>query len=90
MMTLAKKYFSSLERLLQGFSTDALSSAISVSGITIDSRLVKEGDCFVALKGTQTDGAHYIEQAVTAGAAAVLVDAQSELSVDQSQSHYFY
>lgn len=85
MMTLAKKYFSSLERLLQGFSTDALSSAISVSGITIDSRLVKEGDCFVALKGTQTDGAHYIEQAVTAGAAAVLVDAQSELSVDQSR-----
>jgi UDP-N-acetylmuramoyl-L-alanyl-D-glutamate--2,6-diaminopimelate ligase len=85
MMTLAKKYFASLERLVQGFSTDTLSSTISVSGITIDSRSVKEGDCFIAIKGTQTDGALYVEQAVAAGAMAVLVDAQSELSVDQSR-----
>ena len=85
MMTLAKKYFASLESLVRGFSMETLSSTISVSGITIDSRSVKEGDCFVALKGTQTDGAHYIEQAIAAGAAAVLVDAQSELSVDQSR-----
>ena len=85
MMTLAKKYFLSLETLVEGFSTDTLNSTVSVSGITIDSRLVKQGDCFVALKGTQTDGAHYIEQAIGAGAVAVLVDAQSELSVDQSR-----
>lgn len=85
MMTLAKKYFSSLESLVQGFSTDTLSSTISVSGITIDSRTVKEGDCFVALKGAQTDGANYIEQAIAAGAAAVLLDAQSELSIGQDR-----
>jgi UDP-N-acetylmuramoyl-L-alanyl-D-glutamate--2,6-diaminopimelate ligase len=85
MMTLAKKYFASLERLVQGFSTDTLSSTISVSGITIDSRSVKEGDCFVALRGTQTDGAHYIEQAIAAGAAAVLVDAHSEVLIDQDR-----
>ena len=85
MMTLAKKYFLSLETLVEGFSTNTLNSTVSVSGITIDSRLVKQGDCFVALKGTQTDGAHYIEQAIGAGAVAVLVDAQSELSVDQSR-----
>jgi UDP-N-acetylmuramoyl-L-alanyl-D-glutamate--2,6-diaminopimelate ligase len=85
MMTLAKKYFLSLESLVQGFATDTLSSTISVSGITIDSRSVKEGDCFVALKGTQTDGAQYIDQAVAAGAVAVLVDSQSKLSIEQDR-----
>jgi len=85
MMTLAKKYLVSLETLVEGFSTDTLNSTVSVSGLTIDSRLVKQGDCFVALKGTQTDGAHFIEQAIGAGAVAVLVDAQSELLVDQSR-----
>jgi len=85
MMTLAKKYFLSLETLVEGFSTDTWNSTVCVSGITIDSRLVKQGDCFVALKGTQTDGSYYIEQAIGSGAVAVLVDAQSELSVDQSR-----
>ena len=62
MMTLAKKYLVSLETLVEGFSTDTLNSTVSVSGLTIDSRLIKQGDCFVALKGAQADGAHYIEQ----------------------------
>jgi UDP-N-acetylmuramoyl-L-alanyl-D-glutamate--2,6-diaminopimelate ligase len=85
MMTLAKKYLVSLETLVEGFSTDTLNSTVSVSGLNIDSRLIKQGDCFVALKGAQADGAHYIEQAIGAGAVAVLVDAQSELMVDPSR-----
>ena len=82
-MTLAKKCFLSLENLLDGFMVDVTDSKVSISGIAIDSRLVKSGDCFVALKGAQTDGVSYIEQAIVAGAVAVLVDELSEVAIDQ-------
>lgn len=42
--------------------------------ICIDSRLVKKGDLFVALKGTKTDGHDYIREAFLKGAAAVMVE----------------
>jgi UDP-N-acetylmuramoyl-L-alanyl-D-glutamate--2,6-diaminopimelate ligase len=45
-----------------------------VTGINIDSREVKEGDLFIAVKGTQTDGHAYIGNAVKSGAAAVLCE----------------
>ncbi len=43
------------------------------TGVSIDSRSVQPGDLFVALQGETHDGHHYLEQAATAGAAAVLV-----------------
>ncbi len=44
-----------------------------ITGIQIDSRQVKTGDLFVAVKGTQADGHAYIGKAVEQGARAVLV-----------------
>lgn len=44
-----------------------------ITGVNIDSRLVKPGDLFVAVKGTQADGHQYIPKAVENGAAAVLI-----------------
>ena len=35
-----------------------------ISGIQIDSRLVKENHLFVATRGTQTDGHSYIAKAI--------------------------
>lgn len=56
-------------RLIEQFgSTD-----IDIKGIAIDSRLVKDGYLFIAVKGTQTDGHAYIEKALENGAAAVMV-----------------
>lgn len=46
---------------------------IEVSGVNIDSRVVKSGDLFVAVKGTQADGHAFIPKAVEQGAVAVLV-----------------
>ena len=46
---------------------------IEISGVNMDSRQVKPGDLFVAVKGTQTDGHAYIGKAVEQGAAAVLL-----------------
>ena len=42
--------------------------------VCIDSRLVKKGDLFVALKGNKTDGHDYIREAFIKGAAAVMVE----------------
>ena len=44
-----------------------------INGVQIDSRLVEEGNLFIAVKGTQADGHAYISKALEKGAAAVLV-----------------
>ncbi len=55
-----------------------------VSGVTVDSRLVRPGNLFVALPGERTDGHRYIGAAVALGAAALLVseltDGDAELA----------
>ncbi len=45
-----------------------------VSGVEIDSRDVRSGDLFVALKGEAMDGHQFVTKAFAAGAAAALVD----------------
>ena len=62
---------------------DAGTSAVSVSGVALDSRRVLPGDLYVALPGRDTHGARFAGAAVEAGAAAVLTDpAGAELAGD--------
>jgi UDP-N-acetylmuramoyl-L-alanyl-D-glutamate--2,6-diaminopimelate ligase len=44
----------------------------ALTGLTADSRQVKEGFAFVAVKGTQTDGHQYISEVLNAGAGLVV------------------
>lgn len=46
----------------------------TIRSITTDSRQVKEGTLFIAVRGTRQDGHAFIEKAVEAGAAAVLCE----------------
>ena len=46
---------------------------IEVTGLTDDSRAVKPGHVFVAVKGAKADGHRHLAQAVQAGAAALVV-----------------
>jgi UDP-N-acetylmuramoyl-L-alanyl-D-glutamate--2,6-diaminopimelate ligase len=48
--------------------------ATIVTGLAVDSRVVKRGDLFFALSGTKTDGARFIEAAIASGAVAVAGD----------------
>lgn len=52
-----------------------------VSGISYDSRTVKPGDVFVAVKGFEFDGHKYISAAVNAGAAAVICQEKPECDI---------
>ena len=48
--------------------------ATAVTGLAVDSRVVRQGDLFFALSGSKTDGARFIDTAVAAGAVAVVGD----------------
>lgn len=56
------------------FGPDAARSSRSVTGVSADSRLVKPGDLFVALKGSAADGLAYAQAAARAGAAGIIVE----------------
>ncbi|MDK1481570.1 Mur ligase family protein, partial [Sinorhizobium sp. 6-117] len=64
---LAGAAFPELSAQLKGVSSD-----IEIAGITADSRQVKPGDLFVAVAGTKANGAAYIADALSRGAAAVV------------------
>ena len=60
--------------LAELFGDRAAVSDPVVSGISIDSRLVRPGDLYVALPGAHHHGAEFVRQAAQAGAVAILTD----------------
>ncbi|MDE5851990.1 MAG: UDP-N-acetylmuramoyl-L-alanyl-D-glutamate--2,6-diaminopimelate ligase, partial [Alistipes sp.] len=50
------------------------SVSVDIAGLTYDSRSVRAGDCFFAVRGTQCDGHTFIGAAVGAGVAAVVCE----------------
>ena len=53
--------------------------AIQINGIQFDSRKVKPGDLFVAVKGTHVDGHQFIAKAIELGASAVVCEILPEM-----------
>ena len=49
-------------------------AATPITGLTLNSRLVRPGDLYAALPGSRTHGARFAADAVAAGAVAVLTD----------------
>jgi len=60
--------------LLEGVELSAQSGNPEVAGVEYDSRRVKPGDVFVAMRGESSDGNRFIGQAIAAGAAAIVTD----------------
>ena len=50
------------------------SSGAPVKGIEYDSRRVRPGSVFVAMKGGSTDGNRFVEKALAAGAVGIITD----------------
>ena len=55
-----------------GTAAAVTKTAMEFSGLAADSREIRPGFLFAAFKGTKTDGAQFIEDAVTRGAVVVL------------------
>lgn len=51
------------------------STAITVTGIQIDSRKLEAGNVFVAIRGAVSDGHRFIDKAIDAGATVIVCDA---------------
>ena len=51
----------------------------TITGVSTDTRTIKPGDLFVALKGEHADGHIYVRQAIEAGAAGVLISDESHV-----------
>ena len=47
---------------------------ISIKGIAFDSKKVKKGDIFFAIKGNKTSGNKFISEALSKGASAIISD----------------
>ena len=66
--------------LVQG-TTDA-----DIAALVYDSRKVGPGSLFVCMKGTSFDGHTYVRQAAEAGAAAIVIQEDTDLSFDGAQT----
>jgi UDP-N-acetylmuramoyl-L-alanyl-D-glutamate--2,6-diaminopimelate ligase len=66
------------QQLLQGAEVLSQSGNAAVSGVEYDSRRVRPGTVFVAMKGESSDGNRFIDQAIAAGAAAIVTDSAAE------------
>ena len=74
-----------LQKLLDGIAVQGFQgeAEIDITGLAYDSRAVKPGYLFVALRGHTDDGHDFIEDAVKNGAAAVIAEAgRDEKGID--------
>jgi UDP-N-acetylmuramoyl-L-alanyl-D-glutamate--2,6-diaminopimelate ligase len=73
-----------LEKLLKNVKPLLVegSTKVDITGVNIDSRRIKPGHLFVAIKGTQVDGHAFIKKAEELGAIAVLCEVIPEVKKD--------
>jgi UDP-N-acetylmuramoyl-L-alanyl-D-glutamate--2,6-diaminopimelate ligase len=75
-----------LSSLLQGFSPLSPTEDLEVTGLAIDSRAVQAGDLFVAYR----EGAKFIDNAIRAGACAIVAEMNSLSDLVRSKIPVFY
>ena len=71
-----------LKTLLDALPADTRVAGLrerEISSLEMDSRTVKRGSLFVALRGLQSDGHAFVEQAVRGGAAAIVTEETCEI-----------
>ncbi len=77
-----------LDKLLKGYVTlQEHYSAISVNGLSVDSRTTSSGELFFALQGLQQHGLQYSQQAVDKGAAAMVWESSPKVSKQDLPEH---
>ena len=67
------------QQLLQGAEVLSQTGNPAVAGVEYDSRRVRSGTVFVAMKGETSDGNRFIDQAIAAAAVAIVSDSATEV-----------
>jgi UDP-N-acetylmuramoyl-L-alanyl-D-glutamate--2,6-diaminopimelate ligase len=67
-----------LLQLLHGAEVLAQSGNPTVNGLEYDSRRIKPGDAFIAMRGETSDGNKFIDKAIAQGAVAIVSDSADE------------
>ena len=62
------------------YGHSAITHEVHVHQLQYDSRKIQRGDCFVAMRGTGTDGHRFLESAIEKGASVVVLEQDSALS----------
>lgn len=63
-----------LQALADNTGGDLIGQSVALKGLAIDSRAVKPGDLFAAIRGSRVDGHEFAANAISAGAAALLTE----------------
>ena len=66
-------------QLLHGAEVLAQSGNPNIGGLEYDSRRVRLGDAFIAMRGESSDGNNFIDKAIAAGAVAIVSDSADEI-----------
>ena len=69
-----------LDNLLAGYLQDEKFNTITITGLSLDSRKIKKGYLFFALKGENVNGVEFINNAIQQGAAAVVWEADNDVA----------
>lgn len=75
-----------LSTLLAGFAEVPSVFNLAVHGLSADSRQLRAGDAFVALKGSAGDSWRYVDAAIERGAIAVLLETDGETGCSEQGS----
>jgi len=67
------------QQLLQGAEVLSQNGNPGITSVEYDSRRVRPGSVFVAMKGETSDGNRFIDQAISAGAVAIVSDSATEV-----------
>ncbi|UOR12926.1 UDP-N-acetylmuramoyl-L-alanyl-D-glutamate--2,6-diaminopimelate ligase [Halobacillus amylolyticus] len=69
-----------LLELVPFYRTNQSIESITISGVAMDSRTVSQGDVFVCIRGSETDGHAYVASAIDQGATVII--AEEDLDID--------
>ena len=72
-----------LKTLADQISAQYVGQEVSATSVSIDTRTLRPGALFVAIEGPSFDGHDFISQAISQGAAAVMVKSRLNLDVPQ-------
>lgn len=76
-----------LSKLLEGRAqSDLFANDPDVLGLSLDSRNINPGQVFFAYQGHNTDGNHYIADAINKNAAAIVTDSAEAASVNRNST----